>query len=577
MEEFYQVRLQAYHKRKAFLLSDMQRVLVRLTNQARFIKMIIDGKLVISKKKKSALVAELHKLDFARFPKVAVVKKKGEDEDAADEENDDDASEAETGAGASDFDYLLSMPIWSLTQERVQKLLNQIGDKEEELTVLTGRSVQDLWNEDLDELLKEWHTQLEEEAKLDRKVRAKGRRASTKLGIGAKGSKKRKGDDSDFDDDFAMPKKKAAVKSKGAAGLLAMRTDSKPAGVYNLVDGVEEPMVNAIEQKPVVAPLAERQTTLDAAVVSASIAKATATAKAPAKRAATKKIKPEEEEDGDEDVFAAVAAEAAPRPARAGRAAAVRKPKYAVDKDSDEDMSSDDGTDLLEDVGAMVKGIGSGATAGPSRLFHPPSAAQELVTRAVVPKAKKPSTSLEISDDETDWTALAQNSPHKAAHRTMMSEDEDAMDVDIAQPIPKVAAKAAAKAKPAPKAKAKEAPALKPRKGGVASAALAALTKPLSPAAKAYAVKKGKAGALPTKATAKKQRALDLFDLEDNDDVDRLANDILSEVDDEDESLVKPATRPARRATAAKSKYVADDDEEEDVSEDDFEEDDSEL
>jgi DNA topoisomerase-2 len=109
---------------------------------------------------------------------------------------------------------------------------------------------------------------------------------------------------------------------------------------------------------------------------------------------------------------------------------------------------------------------------------------------------------------------------------------------------------------------------------------LAALTKPLSPAAKAYAVKKDKAGALPTKAAAKKQRTLDISDVDDDDDddVDRLANEILSEVDDEDESLVKPATRPARRAAAAKSKYIADDDdEEEDVSEDDFEEDDSEL
>jgi DNA topoisomerase-2 len=581
MEEFYHIRLQAYHKRKAFLLSDMQRILVKLTNQARFVKMIIDGKLVISKKKKSVLVAELHKLDFTRIPKVAVVKKKGDDEDPADEDNEDNANEADAAAGASDYDYLLSMPIWSLTQERVEKLLNQIGDKEEELTALSRRSVQDLWNEDLDELLKEWHTQLEEEAKLDRKVRAKGRRASTKLGIGAKGAKKRKGDDSDFDDDFAAPKKKPAVKSKGAAGLLAMRTDSKPAGVYSLVDGVEEPMVNAIEQKPVVAPLAERQSTLDTAFISAPVAKTIAVAKATTKRAATKKIKPEEDDDDDdEDVFAAVAAEAASKPARAGRAAAARKPKYTVDKDSDEDMSSDGGNDILDDVSAMVKGIGSGAAAGPTRLFHPPSAAQEFATRAVMPKAKKPSASHEISDDETDWTALAQNSPHKAAHRTMMSDDEDAMDVDVAQPIPKVAVKVAVKAKPAPKAKAKEALALKPRKGGAASAALAALTKPLSPAAKAYAVKKDKAGALPTKAAAKKQRTLDISDVDDDDDddVDRLANEILSEVDDEDESLVKPATRPARRAAAAKSKYIADDDdEEEDVSEDDFEEDDSEL
>jgi DNA topoisomerase-2 len=577
MEEFYQVRLQAYHKRKSFLLSEMQRVLVKLTNQARFVKMIIDGKLVISKKKKTALVAELQKLDFTRIPKVAVIKKKGEDEEVADEDNEDD-SEADAAAGASDYDYLLSMPIWSLTQERVQKLLNQIGDKEDELTALTGRSVQDLWNEDLDELLKEWHTQLEEEAKLDRKVRAKGRRASTKLGIGAKGGKKRKGDDSDFDEDFAVPKKKPAVKSKGAAGLLAIKTEPKPAGVYNLIDGVEEPIVNAIEQKPVVAPLADRQTTLDTAFGSAIDTKTSLPIKALAKRAATKKtVKLDEDDDDEDDHFAAVAAEAAAKPARAGRA--VARKVYTIDKDSDDEMSSDEGDNLLDDVSAMVKGIGSGSAGGPTRLFHPPSAAQDLASRAVMPKSKKPSAGIEISDDETDWGTLAQNSPQKAAHRTMLSEDEDTMEVDIAKPVPKVAA--AAKAKTVPKAKAREAPALKPKKAASASSALVALAKPsaLSPAAKAYAAKKG---SLPSKAAttaAKKQPVLDSSDAEDN-AVDRLANEILSEVDDEDESLIKPVARPARRAAAAKakSKYIADeDDEDEDESEASFEEDDSEL
>lgn len=67
--------------------------------------MIIDGKLVVSKKKKSVLVAELQKLGFKPFPKVSDAKKAGELEQVVDE--DDDEGEAEVGA--NDYDYLLGV------------------------------------------------------------------------------------------------------------------------------------------------------------------------------------------------------------------------------------------------------------------------------------------------------------------------------------------------------------------------------------------------------------------------------------------------------------------------------------
>ncbi|KAF2725762.1 DNA topoisomerase II, partial [Polychaeton citri CBS 116435] len=249
MEEFYHVRLNMYQKRKRHMLDEMNKELKRLSNQARFVKMIIDGKLVVSKKKKSVLVAELQKLGFDRFPKVVDAKKEGEFEPVVEEENDESDSQ-EVAAGANDYDYLLGMAIWSLTMERVEKLNRQIGDKEEEITILTNKSPKDLWREDLNELLQEWHDQLDEEAKREKKARSKGRRASAKLGIGAKTSKKRKGgDDSDFSD-FEVKKPKASrVKSKAASGLLA-----------NALSRVPLSGVASIEQKPVVQPV---QSTLD--------------------------------------------------------------------------------------------------------------------------------------------------------------------------------------------------------------------------------------------------------------------------------------------------------------------------
>lgn len=79
-----------------------------MTNQARFIKMIIDGKLVVSKKKKSDLVIELRKKDFKPIPKIKDAIKAGETEEVVENEEDDD-EDGDVGANA--YDYLLGVSI----------------------------------------------------------------------------------------------------------------------------------------------------------------------------------------------------------------------------------------------------------------------------------------------------------------------------------------------------------------------------------------------------------------------------------------------------------------------------------
>lgn len=67
--------------------------------------MIIDGDLVISKKKKSDLIAELKAKGFKAFPKVIDAVKAGEDEPA--QEDDEDSEDVEIGSNA--YDYLLGV------------------------------------------------------------------------------------------------------------------------------------------------------------------------------------------------------------------------------------------------------------------------------------------------------------------------------------------------------------------------------------------------------------------------------------------------------------------------------------
>ena len=86
----------------------MQKQLEKFSNQARFIQMIIDGKLIVSKKKKVDLVTELKQKKFKPFPKVSDAAKEGELEPVADNEDD---SDNDVEASANAYDYLLGVSV----------------------------------------------------------------------------------------------------------------------------------------------------------------------------------------------------------------------------------------------------------------------------------------------------------------------------------------------------------------------------------------------------------------------------------------------------------------------------------
>lgn len=58
----------------------------------------------------------------------------------------------EEASAVADFNYILGMPLWSLSRERKDALLAQRDKKQAELKLLLGKSPKRLWREDLDEL-----------------------------------------------------------------------------------------------------------------------------------------------------------------------------------------------------------------------------------------------------------------------------------------------------------------------------------------------------------------------------------------------------------------------------------------
>lgn len=195
IRDYYFVRLDYYQKRKNYMVKEYSNQLEKISAQAKFVKMIIEKDLVVANKKKKILIEELKNLDFPGFDKnnlpvqmkFASVKQEtddtgetsndGEDDeevlaaDANDVSNEDTTTTADTGLvvvheknNSMFYDYLLGMPIWSLTKERYEALLKIKGEKEELLNTLLQKSPKDLWNEDIDEFLIEWEKFLIQDA-----------------------------------------------------------------------------------------------------------------------------------------------------------------------------------------------------------------------------------------------------------------------------------------------------------------------------------------------------------------------------------------------------------------------------
>jgi DNA topoisomerase-2 len=493
------------------------------------------------------------------------------------------------------------MAIWSLTQERVEKLRKQIGDKEEEVDTLIKLSPKDIWNVDLDAFVNEWNTQIDEDAKRKKKIAGITRRASKKLGIeGGKGKKKkRKAGDSDSDEDsvsdFGPAKKKPKPKKEG---LLSYLRQDEPAKKPNATAALKSSSAFGSTAPPrqgtLLTHLVKKESTPQVDGASDDQPDAVAAATAPAPALATKRSRPTaikkapiiESDDDDSDVFAAVAKEierskpAETTTSRTGRAATKQAPKYNIDN-SDSDS---DGDDLLGDVSTMVKTIGAAGSNGVP-LFKASSAARpgsngsaRPASAAGAAKTAKKNSPIEIDDDTTNYEGLMpQPSPKRPVPRNvndtiMSSDDDDDSSLAVRKPAPsKLTAKSKlAATKPASKPKA-------------TSTLVAKKSAALSPAAKAYAAKLAKTSGALSKPALKAKKPIAIDSDDDMEDADAIANDLLSDEEDDEPTPQPakraPAARPGRRAAAAKpAKYVVSDDEAEsdEASEPSFDDDESE-
>jgi DNA topoisomerase-2 len=122
IEYFVNFRLGYYIKRKEYLLDKMRYDLKILANRGRFIKFILDGKLEIKSRTKEEITLDCWKLGLEKI---------------------DDS-----------YDYLLRMPLWSLTKELFEKLKDDYRSKKTDIEALDLVEPKDMYLTDLSELKK---------------------------------------------------------------------------------------------------------------------------------------------------------------------------------------------------------------------------------------------------------------------------------------------------------------------------------------------------------------------------------------------------------------------------------------
>ena len=439
LQEFYELRLSYYHKRKDLMTNRMRDELERISNRVRFILAVISDELKIRNVKRAVILEQLVKLRFKAYPKAVKLKVIGGDE--ADENElttamiDDDAPHA-SGAKAADFDYLLSMPLWSLTLERVEVLKKEKTEKQFELDELLATTPQDLWRRDLKDILRalKLHEDLENQVAsgVDPSVvlRKQSKAAVKSETISDDDSPSDAGAHEDSDDWAAAAAKKKTAKGGAGNKLLKAIVHAK----Y-----IEPPPPVIVKEKA-----APKFNSADSAKKS-SLLKQESDSVAESKKVSKKDIEAVILDDEDEimsDVEQSVEKSESPAPrVMLKRATQLVRKKYAEgddaselsDKASSSDVEDDDAPDPIEiddDSGSDF----SGAKAKPIKVAKSkpaPKAKPAPVAAKAAPKKKR--TIVSDSDDDEPMPQVTQPKAAAKPNKNIDSDSESEQQMSFAE------------------------------------------------------------------------------------------------------------------------------------------------
>jgi DNA topoisomerase-2 len=135
IDDYFDIRLEYYEDRKDFMIESLEKELMMLSNKAKYIQELLDGTIDLRKKKKQEIID--------------MIKGKEYDTIESDEE----------------FKYLVKMPMDSVSEENVEKLLKEHHAKQDELERINSTTIETMWLSEL-EILEHEYQEYQKEREL---------------------------------------------------------------------------------------------------------------------------------------------------------------------------------------------------------------------------------------------------------------------------------------------------------------------------------------------------------------------------------------------------------------------------
>ena len=126
VDDYFDIRLEYYEDRKDNMIEALERDLLILSNKAKYIQELLNGTIDLRKKKKQEIIDMLQDKEYDTIDK--------------DEE----------------FKYLVKMPMDSVSEENVEKLLKEHHAKQDELVRIKATTIQQMWLSELEILEHEY-------------------------------------------------------------------------------------------------------------------------------------------------------------------------------------------------------------------------------------------------------------------------------------------------------------------------------------------------------------------------------------------------------------------------------------
>jgi len=141
IDSYFPIRLKYYQKRKNFQIDSLENYLKLLSNKAAYIIEILKGTIDLRNKKNIKLIEMLTEKKYDKI------------------DND------------MEFKYLLKMPMDSVSEENVNKIIQDKNKKEIELKLLQDTSIENIWLNELEELKKQLYIPIPSTIKLKKKIK----------------------------------------------------------------------------------------------------------------------------------------------------------------------------------------------------------------------------------------------------------------------------------------------------------------------------------------------------------------------------------------------------------------------